>query len=206
MAEKLERNLSRPFPLLTFFEGEGPYNGRQVPGEKRGGQGVTVVYLDAFLALNFVVNYFLLALCRQVGWRASGPGPGGAGCRVWGGLRGLGIGACLGIFGAPGLQGRCSGGNAATGLRPVRTAAENWSTVSGALLRLWGWAAAVGHGPGHWTGARGAFGALSGHAGDPDCSGTQLWHSLLGAAGTIYAHPVRAENWASSPSPGRIGR
>lgn len=66
MTEKLERNLSRPFPLLTFFEGEGPYNGRQVPGEKRGGQGVTVVYLDAFLALNFVVNYFLLACAGKL--------------------------------------------------------------------------------------------------------------------------------------------
>ena len=53
-------------PLLTFFEGLRAYNGRQVSGDTRGEDAVTVVYLDAFLALNFVVNYLLLACAGKL--------------------------------------------------------------------------------------------------------------------------------------------
>lgn len=58
--------LVRPSPLLTFFEGTRAYNGRQGSGDKRGEDAVTVVYLDAFLALNFVVNYLLLACAGKL--------------------------------------------------------------------------------------------------------------------------------------------
>lgn len=77
---------------------------------------MTVVYLDAFLALNFGVNYLLLACAGRLDgeprcrWRVALAAGLGAG------VRRPDPAAWLGLSGAPGLQGRGGGGHAPGGL------------------------------------------------------------------------------------------
>ena len=99
---------------------------------------MTVVYLDAFLVLNFVVNYLLLACAGKLDGEPVGRGRTALAAALGAAYGGLAPAAGLGLFGAPGLQGRRGGAYAPGGLWSVGAAAADRGAVPGALLCLRG--------------------------------------------------------------------
>ena len=109
---------------------------------------MTVVYLDAFLVLNFVVNYLLLACAGKLDGEPVGRGRTALAAALGAAYGGLALLPDWGFLEHP----VCKAGAAVLMLlaafgRSERAAADR-GAVPGALLCLRGGAAAGGHGPG----------------------------------------------------------
>lgn len=124
---------------------------------------MTVVYLDAFLVLNFVVNYLLLACAGKLDGEPVGRGRTALAAALGAAYGGLALLPDWGFLEHPVCKAGAGGAYAPGGLWSVGAAAADRGAVPGALLCLRGGAAAGGHGPGGVTrGQGGCWGPLWG--------------------------------------------